>query len=143
MANLYRSERTGDLELFEVAPGPSSGWKLIGAVTGVGAGDREQLLQKQEQLAQRERRQHGQLLKTRNTLDELACKLDLLAEVAPYDPNNYIATAEKILAAKMRAEGRLPVPFDAPPQPQPGVKLTAAEAIELFERVQKMRRGEV
>ena len=99
---------------------------------------REQLLEKQQQLAQRERRQHGQLLKTRDTLDSLAYKLDVLEALAPYDPTNYVATPEKILAAKMRAEGKLSVPFEAPSQAQTGAKLTP----ELFERAQKKRRGE-
>ena len=138
---LYRSERTNDLELFDVDPGPGSGWKLVGVVTGTEA--REPLLQQQQQLAQRERKQHGQLLKTRNTLDELACKLDVLEALAPYDPANYAATPEKILAAKMRAEGKLAIPCEPPPPPKEGVKLTREEAIELFERAQRKRRGEL
>ena len=140
---LYRSTKTGDLEMFSSDPGAGSGWQLIGDVSAIGGAERQQLLDQQTQLAARERRQHGQLLQTRNTLDELANKLDVLDALAPYDPTNFAATPEKILAAKLRAEGKLPVPCEPPPQESKAVKLTNEEFLALFEGANKKRRGEL
>ena len=126
---LYRSTR-GDLELFSSNPG--SGWELIGTVSPAATAEVGQLLERQDKLAAEERRLHTSLLKKRDQLDELAGELDA-----------FVATPARVLAAMEKARRPCDAdPVEPPPPPKQGTKLTHQEAVELFERVQKKRRGE-
>jgi hypothetical protein len=57
---------------------------------------------------------------------------------ALYDPNNYIATAERIANAAKRAKGELPSPFEVPQQGG-GHRPTLAE----WERAVRKANGEI
>ncbi len=95
-------------------------------------GDVGELIEKQGQLAERERRQHGQLLKTRDQLDPLAGELD-----------SFVATPARIIAAVARAGRPADAdPVTAPPQKQ-GIKLSPEEFLARFENVQAKRDGKL
>ena len=112
---LYRSDRSGDLELFDSPP--ASGWTFVGVVSSAATGDVTKLIEKQDQLAERERRQHDNLLKTRNALDEIAGALD-----------SYVATPQSIVAAAAKARRPMDLdPIEAPSQETKAKKLGDAE----------------
>ena len=131
--HLFRSNRSGDLELFDDNNPPGKEWTLVGAISPARAADVNQLLKQQDKLAERERRQHENLLRTRGQLDELAGELD-----------SYIATPQSIMAAAAKARRPMDAdPIDAPSQASKAVKLDPDEFMKLWETAQQKRRGEL
>ncbi len=94
----------------------------------------KKLKARQDQLAKQEDKQHKQLLETRGKLDETTSLMDRLAE---YDPTDYQADANRIITAKLRAEGLIDVPIEAPSQESKATKLSADEFLAQWEVAQK------
>jgi hypothetical protein len=122
---LYRAAKFGDLELFDQDPG--AGWTYVGTIDPSIRADVGHLIEKQSQLAERERHQHKDLLKTRNALDEIAGELDA-----------YVATPERILAAVAKARR----PADADPVEPPSPKKGTVATLEMVLAAVKKARGE-
>jgi hypothetical protein len=95
----------------------------------------EKLLRdEQERLARQERDQRQRLNQTRSRLDQVTSELDAL-----YDPSDYQATPQRMLAAAARARGEAPTPVTTPEQSQPQRRPTLAE----WEIAVKKSKGEI